>query len=124
VYRGISGNGPDTLQQLRVLPAEAIVDRLNMANTQAQQSTFAGPMIAGRIVMEQFDRAYSEGKNQRVPILAGANSMDIGFAFGKTPDELFSSFGSNAGVARKAYDPLGSGDVVRLRMEIGADALI
>lgn len=57
-------------------------------------------------------------------MLAGANSMDIGFAFGKTPDELFAAFGPNAEAAREAYDPSGSANVASLRIAIGADALM
>ena len=121
---GITGTDANTLKALRALSAEAIVSDLNMATTQAQASTFSGPMIDGKIVPEQFEVAYSEGKNHKVSMLAGANSMDIGFAFGKTPDELFAAFGPNAEAAREAYDPAGSTNVGSLRIAIGADALM
>jgi para-nitrobenzyl esterase len=85
------------------LPAEAIVDGLNMSTTMAQNATFAGPMIDGKIVTERFDDAYAAGRNHKVPMLAGANSMDIGFASGNTADAMFkASFGPDADAARNA----------------------
>jgi para-nitrobenzyl esterase len=122
--KGITGQDVDALRKLRALPAEAIVDGLNMATTQAQSSTFAGPMIDGKVVRERFDDTHAGGRNHKVPMLAGANSMDIGFAFGNTPEELFAAFGPDAEAARKTYDPSGSGDMRVLRMEIGADSLM
>ena len=123
---GITSTDANALKALRALSAEAIVSDLNMATTQAQASTFSGPMISdGKIVPEQFEVAYSEGINHKVSMLAGANSMDIGFAFGKTPDELFAAFGPNAEAARQAYDPAGSTRCHgSLRIAIGADALM
>lgn len=121
--KGIRGDDAKALEELRALPAEAIVSDLNMT-TQAQNSTFTGPMIDGKIVTERFDQTYLEGKNQKVPMLAGANSMDIGFAFGKTPEELFAVFGPNSQAARKAYDPSGAGNMAALRVAVGADALM
>lgn len=47
---GITGKDAYALKALRALPAESIVSDLNMATTQAQASTFAGPMIDGKIV--------------------------------------------------------------------------
>lgn len=122
--KGINGNDATALQKLRALPAESLVDDLNMATMQAHASTFPGPMIDGNTVVGRFDDLYSEGKNQKVPMLAGANNMDIGFAFGNTPEELFAAFGSNAQAARKAYDPSGSDNIAALSMAVGADALM
>jgi para-nitrobenzyl esterase len=124
VSKGIDFSDASALQKLRALPAESLVDGLNMMTTQAQASTFAGPMIDGRIVVERFDEIYSQGKNHKVPMLAGANNMDIGFASGRTPEELFAPFGSNAETAQKIYDPSGSGNMGALRLQVGADALM
>lgn len=123
--KGIIGQDADALRKLRSLPAEAIVDGLNMSTTMAQNATFAGPMIDGKIVTERFDDTYAAGRNHKIPMLAGANSMDIGFAFGNTADAMFkASFGPDADAARKVYDPSGPGNVQALRMEIGADSLM
>jgi para-nitrobenzyl esterase len=56
-----------------------------------------------------------------VPMIVGANSMDIGFILTKTKDELFAAFGSNADAARKAYDPEGSADLQMLILAVGGD---
>lgn len=122
--KGLKGNDATALHKLRALPAQSVVDDLNMATMQAHASTFPGPMIDGNTVVGRFDDLYSDGKNQKVPMLAGANNMDIGFAFGNTPEELFAAFGSNAQAARKAYDPSGSDNIAALRIAIGADALM
>ena len=123
--KGITGEDADSLRKLRALPAEAVVDELNMSTTMAQNGTFAGPMIDGKIVIERFDDTYAAGRNHKLPVLAGANNMDIGFAFGNTPQELFAgAFGPDADAARKAYGPSGTGDTRVLRMEIGADSLM
>jgi hypothetical protein len=36
----------------------------------------------------------------KIPVIAGANSSDIGFSFAKSMDELFAPFGGNKEKAR------------------------
>jgi para-nitrobenzyl esterase len=48
---------------------------------------------------------YAAGKAQAVPLIVGANSMDIGFMQARTVDELFAQFGPDAAAARAAYAP-------------------
>ncbi|HET6180260.1 MAG TPA: carboxylesterase family protein [Candidatus Sulfotelmatobacter sp.] len=122
--KGISGTDASALEKLRALPPESLVDGLNLATMQAQENTNPGPMIDGKIVVGRFDDLYSQGKNQKLPLVAGANSMDIGFAVGKTTEELFSVFGPDAQAAQKVYDPSGSADIRALQTEVGADALM
>jgi para-nitrobenzyl esterase len=122
--KGISGEDANALKKLRALPAEALVDDLNMATMQAQASTYPGPMIDGKVVLGHIADEYTQAKNQKVPMIVGANSMDIGFGTGNTPEQLFSTFGSTAEAARKAYDPSGSADISTLRLAVGADAMM
>jgi para-nitrobenzyl esterase len=119
---GIEGDGPAALAALRALPEERLVNGLNMASMGAAAGTYAGgPMIDGKIVVENPDDAYRAGRNARVPIMIGANSMDIGFAFAKTMDELFKPFGPLAAQAEAAYDPDHTGDVHAVGAKVAMD---
>jgi para-nitrobenzyl esterase len=118
---GITGDGPEALKKLRALPAEAVVDGLNMASMGPAASTYPGPMIDGKIVTGQIEDLYEEGKYQHVPFVIGTNSMDIGFSQARTVDELFAPFGANAETAKKAYDAADAKNLMLLGMKVAAD---
>ena len=119
---GIDGDAPAALAALRALPAERLVDGLNMASMGAAAGTYVGgPLLDGKIVVETPDQAYRAGRQARVPVLIGANSADIGFSFARTMDEVMAPFGANAATARAAYDPSGKGDVRAVGAAVGAD---
>ena len=119
---GIQGEGPEALAALRAVPAEKIVGGLNMASMGAAAATYVGgPLLDGRIVVENPDEAYRAGRNAKVPVMIGANSMDIGFAFAKTMDELFTPFGAGKDKARSAYDPSNTGDVRAVGARVAMD---
>ena len=118
---GISGDGPEALKKLRALPAEAIVDGLNMASMGPAASTYSGPMIDGKVVTGQIEDLYEAGKYQHVPFVIGTNSMDIGFSRAHTVDELFAPFGANAEAAQKAYDATAAKNFMLLGMQVAAD---
>jgi para-nitrobenzyl esterase len=118
----IDGEDAAALAQLRALPAEAIVAGLNMASMFTK--TYAGPMIDGRVVLESPAQAYAAGRGAKVPLMAGANSADIGFGFAKTKDELFQRFGDDAARARAVYDPDGTRPLRALVQEVMADAMM
>ncbi len=100
---GITGEDAAALTALRALPAEQVVDGLNMATMGTP--TYAGPMIDGKVVVESVERAFLQGHEQKVPLLDGANSSDIGFSFARTVDEVFAPFGSKSEQAAQAYNP-------------------
>ncbi|HLH08581.1 MAG TPA: carboxylesterase family protein [Terriglobales bacterium] len=118
---GISGDDAEALKKLRALPAETVVDGLNMASMGQAASTYSGPMIDGKIITAQAGTLYEAGKYQHVPMVVGANSMDIGFSHAKSVDELFASFGSNASAAKVAYDAADSKNLMFLGMKVAAD---
>ena len=119
---GIQDDGPAGLAALRALPAEKIVNGLNMATMGAAAGTYAGgPVVDGKIVVEDPDVAYRAGRNAKVPVLIGANSADIGFAFAKSMDELLKPFGAKAAKAKAAYDPSNSGDVRVVGAKVAMD---
>jgi para-nitrobenzyl esterase len=106
--KGIAGTDAAALRKLRALPADSLVDGLNMASMSQASATYSGPMIDGKLRLQDLDAAYRAGKQLRIPVIVGATDMDIGFGSeGKTRDQLFAAFGANAEAARKAYDPDG-----------------
>jgi len=118
---GVEGDGPEALAALRRLPAEALVDGLNMASMGPARETYVGgPVLDGRIVVETPDAAYKAGRQARVPVMIGANGADLGFAFVGSKDEFFASFPDKA-AARAAYDPDGSAEVRAVAAELGRD---
>ena len=118
---GIEGEDAAALEKLRALPASAVVDGLNMASMGAAAATYSGPMIDGVIVRDELGAMYAAGMQHPVPMIVGANSMDIGFAFAKTKEELFATFGPNAKAAQQAYDPEGTADLRLVAFEVGGD---
>lgn len=100
---GIEGQDKAALDALRALPAEKVVDGLNMMTMQSP--TYSGPMIDGRVVIEPIEEVLKAGRQAKVPFLAGANSAEFGFTTAKTIDEVFAPFGSNAARARAIYNP-------------------
>jgi para-nitrobenzyl esterase len=122
--KGIQGTGPDALAKLRALPADQVVDGLNMATEHQDAPTYSGPMIDGQIVTAAADAAYLAGTQLHVPLIIGANSMDIGAPIAKTKHELWSRFGTNAKAAQTAYDPTGTTDVATLGREVSSDAFM
>lgn len=121
---GITGDDAEALKKLRALPAETVVDGLNMASMGPAASTYPGPMIDGKIVTDKVETLYKEGKYQHVPMIVGANSMDIGFSRAHTVDEVFAPFGSNAEAAKTAYDAAEAKNVMFLGMKVAADQLM
>jgi para-nitrobenzyl esterase len=117
---GIHGTGAKALAALRRLPAEKIVNGINMASMGQQRKTYSGPMIDGKLLVQSPEQVYKEGKEARVPVVVGANSLDIGFTRTKTFDELFAPFGARAAAARKVFDPTGHGDFKQVAQHVAA----
>ncbi len=105
--KGITGDDAEALRKLRALPAEAIVDNLNMASMMQAAKTYPGPMIDGKIVTEENSDAYLAGTQQHIPVIVGVNSAEFGGGFpGRAPaTDPFAQFGDKADLARTAYDP-------------------
>jgi para-nitrobenzyl esterase len=122
---GVDGDGPAALAALRQLPAEKLVDGLNMASMGAAAATYVGgPVLDGKVVVEDPDKAYAAGRFAKVPLIIGANSLDIGFPSGRTIDELVAPFGPDRDHARAVYDPQGSGDVMATGSKIAMDRMM
>ena len=119
---GIAGEDAAALAELRKLPADKVVSGLNMASMGTP--TYCGPMVDGKIVVESPAEAYAAGRGVKVPLMAGANSADIGFAFPKSKDDLFAPLGDDAAKAKAIYDPDGSLKLRNLAMTFAADQMM
>ena len=119
---GIKGQDAASLQALRELPAKLVVEGPSMANPQT--STYSGPMIDGKIVLETSERAMLAGRAMKIPVIVGATSSDLGFAFAKSMDELFAPFGANRGKAEAEYNPERSSDFRKLGLLVTSDYMM
>ena len=78
--KGIAANDPDALQKLRALPAESVVDGLNLSalfNPSPTARPFAGPFVDGKLAVDPA-KAFASGRFAHVPVMIGATSNDIG----------------------------------------------
>lgn len=76
--KGIAADDPQALDKLRALPAEAVVDGMNLANRPpADPPTYIGPFADGKLAVEARS-AIAEGRFAKVPVMIGATSADIG----------------------------------------------
>lgn len=106
---GVSGTDAAALEALRALPAETVVDGLNMA-TSNTPTWGGGPMLDGQIMAREPLQAYKAGAWMKMPVMVGATSAD-GFFFGGTRDQVFAPFGPRRAEAEAQYDPKGDGDL-------------
>ena len=120
---GIQGEDAAALAALRKLPAETVVSGLNMMTM--FDPTYSGPMIDGRIVVGEPGDIYRAGGGARIPMMVGANSMDLGFSQARTVDEALAPFGAaDRAKAQAAYDPAGHGDVRAVGMLVASDRMM
>jgi para-nitrobenzyl esterase len=121
--QGITGQGSDALRALRALPAEKIVNGMNVSARRADPSigaTFAGPMVDGQIVVESSERHVSSTQ-AKIPLMIGTNSSDLAYPQEKTMAELFEPFAGETDRARKLYDPDNSNNVHEVGLLIARD---
>ncbi len=96
-----------------------MLGNLNMATM--NQPGYCGPMIDGRVVVTDPQSAYLAGAGWHVPLMIGTNSLDIGFGFARSKEELFAPFGANRDKAMAAYDPTGKGDLKTVQYMVSMD---
>jgi para-nitrobenzyl esterase len=108
---GIEGTDAEALSKLRALTVEQIVDDGQENDGQGGPRIYPGPILDGNFVVETAESAYKNGRQERVPLMIGNCSAEIGGAFvstSTTKEELFSQFGELEKEAKTAYDPEGS----------------
>ncbi|MDF0543397.1 carboxylesterase family protein [Sphingobium sp. H39-3-25] len=99
--KGIAENDPQALAKLRALPATEVVDGLSMTSSaaaQAEPRTYTLPIVDGIINVDAPVR-YRAGTWNKVPVMVGATSNDMGGPDGymihgaRAMADLFSSQG-------------------------------
>ncbi|QUD89640.1 carboxylesterase/lipase family protein [Phenylobacterium montanum] len=123
---GVEGTDAAALAKLRALPAEAVVDNLNLVSMMQPGGapTYGGPMFDGRIVTQSPDDAYRAGAQAKVPVIIGANSDDIGFSFAQTLDQAVAPLGGDKAKALAVYDPEGGGNVRAVASKVAMDQMM
>jgi para-nitrobenzyl esterase len=118
---GIEGQDAAALAALRALPADKVVAGLNMMTMMSP--TYSGPMIDGKLVVEPMENVFREGKQTKVPLIAGANSSEFGFTTAKTMDQVFAPFGANQEKAKAVYNPQDLTNVFAVGSLIASDRM-
>lgn len=121
---GIEGTDAATLAKLRAMKVEEIVDGGQENDGQGGPRIYSGPILDGKLVVENSTAAYNAGRHARVPLMIGCNSAEIGGAFvnaSSTKEELFSMFGELKEEARAAYDPDGTKDFAEVQTRFNTD---
>lgn len=76
--KGIAADDASALAKLRALPADKIVDGLNLAALfGTPRPPFSSPFEDGRIIVDAAE-AYAAGRFTKVPVMVGATSADLG----------------------------------------------
>lgn len=76
--KGVPANDPHALAKLRALPADRVLDGLNLAAVFGKvRPPFTAPFIDGKIVAD-VRQTYATGKFRKVPVMIGFTSADLG----------------------------------------------
>ena len=121
---GIEGSDAAALLKLRAIPAQRLLGNLNMATMASNPNYVGGPIEDGVLNVGTPVAAYAAGKAHVVPVVVGANSMDIGFMRARTLDELFAQFGPDEAAARAAYGMNPATPVAAVAFKAGGDQMM
>jgi para-nitrobenzyl esterase len=121
---GIEGTGADALARLRAIPADKLLGNLNMATMRSNPNYVGGPIEDGQLNLGTPVALYAAGKAQRIPVIVGANSMEIGFMQAASVEQLVAQFGPDAAAARAAYAPAANTDVRTAAFKAGGDQMM
>lgn len=118
---GIQGEGLRALARLRALPASALVDGLSMATMGKSPTYVGGPILDEPLYMGVPVEVYARHPQigNRVPVMIGDNSADLGFFPAKSVQALFARFGPKAAAARAAFDPTGRLPLQEVSLRVG-----
>jgi para-nitrobenzyl esterase len=95
------------LAKLRSLSVDNIVDG-GQENDSSFGRIYSGPILDGKLVIETAESAYKAGRHERVPLIIGNCSAEIGGPFVTTANSkeaLFALFGELGAEAKTAFDP-------------------
>jgi para-nitrobenzyl esterase len=120
-HLGVDGDGAAALAAMRALPARRLVDGLNMATLGANHTYVGGPILDPRLYPGAPARVFAAGGGARVPVMIGANTDEIGSLAATSLTAVWRSFGKDAAMARRAYDPDGRRTLQEVSAAAGGD---
>ena len=102
---GITGTGPDSAKALRAL---SVAQLTSQAANSVEGAPLMRPMIDGVIVLENYDQAFAEGHELKIPYITGGNSWEasLNANINKNPEPVL----ARAGAARDELVALYGGD--------------
>jgi para-nitrobenzyl esterase len=117
----------DTLDALRAIPAQELLDRATKPAGSTDLIHFA-PVVDGYLLPESVSAIFAAGKQNDVPMIAGWNH-DEGGVLTKTTVESFQKsvhdqFGENASKVLVAYPAASDAEAVRPASDLAADTFI
>jgi para-nitrobenzyl esterase len=121
---GIEGSDAEALAKLRAIPAEKLLGNLNMVTMGSNRNYVGGPIEDGQLNLGMPVAQYAAGKAQQVPLIVGANSMDIGLLRASSVDQLVALFGPDADAARAAYAPTADTNAGLAAFRAGGDQMM
>jgi len=117
----------DTLEQLRAIPAQELLDRATKPAASKELIRFS-PVIDGYLLPESVPAIFAAGKQNDVPLLAGWNHDEGGVLSKSTLDTFKASvdkqFGDDAPKVLAAYNATSDADSIRAASDLTADSFI
>lgn len=120
--KGVEGTNRDSLKALRALPADAVMDGLNLMTLFSPTTNFTPLFADGQIVRTSVDKAYAAGDGAPIPMVIGANDAD-GFFFGGDLDKAYAPLAAVRPAAERVYDPAGTQNPAKIGVAISADMM-
>ncbi len=117
----ITGTDQNTVQKLRDLSADQVIDNLNLMSLFG--STFTAPIVDGKVVPKVSVDAHRDGVGTDIPVIIGANDAD-GFFMEGSLDEAYAPVGPARAAAEAVYDPQNTKNAAVIGMAISADTLM
>lgn len=124
---GVAGDGQEALDVLRSLQAKIFTEKASAGEVvgsiirERGRTGVPGPIRDGKLVVQSPEEALEQGRQAMVPVIVGANSLDLGVGSPRNKTELFARFGSDAAQARKLYDPDGDLELYRVTEQAAGD---
>jgi para-nitrobenzyl esterase len=127
---GVVGNGQEQLEKLRALPADKLVDDLDLEKLIERRligATLPGvPAVDGEIVVGQPQEHVLDGTAKLMPVIIGTTGTDVPTHFPPNKLHPLGWFGPDEDAAREAYGHgndrfLGLSELIELNLSIGAD---
>lgn len=121
---GIEGEGPEALAALRAMPTEIFAegmagpDIIASMNQRHFPPGYEAAILDAEFFVETPEAALAAGHIKGVPIIVGANSLDLGIGASGSMKHLWSTFGPLADEARALYEPDGTAELADIAQPV------